>query len=95
MNTNPRDLPRSETLTIDGWIVSRGCVLCPATGRWEPVVSVRHEWAETGHESVTAGAADQQDTPELALDRADLLARQWLKEHAASAPSSPSAPPNS
>ena len=77
---------------IDGWVVSRGCVLRSATGRWEPVVSVRHEWAETGHELVPAGAADQQDTPELALDRADLLARQGLTDHAAS---SPAAPPNS
>lgn len=81
MTTTASDLPRSETVTMDGWVVTRGCALQPATGRWQPSVSIRRDWGAEAEAPVPVTAADQQDTPELALERADLLARQWLTEH--------------
>lgn len=77
--TNASDLQKSQTVEIDGYVVTRGCLFHAESGKWQPVASVGDDWDEARHRAIVATKADFQDTPEQALDKADTLAREWIR----------------
>jgi hypothetical protein len=72
------DGPGSETLRVDGYIVTRGCCLS-TSGKWWPIASVGEDGGAP-QESVAFGETDLRDSPEQARQWADVLTRQWIRE---------------
>ncbi len=75
--------PRSETIEVEGHVVTHGCLYRPDLQRWEPVASIRPSWAASDPVSLAAKPETFQDTPEDAMVVAETMVEEWLRAHRA------------
>lgn len=77
---------KSETVAVNGHVITHGCRYRPEQARWEPFASVRAAW-DTTQEVVLPGMTDDlQDTPEDAMGVARSAADAWLRAQSAPKP---------
>lgn len=79
--TQADDSCKSETVAVDGHVLTQGCRYRPEQQRWEPFASVRSAWDSSREVALPDIGADLQDTPEDALGVARASVQAWLRAH--------------
>ena len=74
---HPNTEPRTESVEIDGHIITTGCRYRPDLQRWEPTASVRPRWNTAETVSLPCKPEEFQDTPDDAMGVAQAMVETW------------------
>lgn len=71
--------PTVEVHDIAGYVVHCGAEFSQDAGRWRPVVSIGEDRSVSARDPIPVRADDLHDSEAQAVDRADVIARKWIR----------------